>query len=65
MIVDEVNQDSYNDVKMVEFFLKFNNNKYRVSEISLEQFCIMAFNLMNQRQKEKEEQIFCHFWAPF
>ena len=45
MIVDEVNQDNYNDVKMVEFFLKF--NKYRVSEISLEQFCIMAFNLMN------------------
>lgn len=44
MIVDEVNQDN-NDVKMVEFFLKF--NKYRVSEISLEQFCIMALNLMN------------------
>lgn len=44
MIVDEVNQDN-NDVKMVEFFLKF--NKYRLSEISLEQFCIMALNLMN------------------
>ena len=38
------NQDN-NDMKMVEFFLKF--NKYRVSEISLEQFCIIAFNLMN------------------
>ena len=44
MIVDEVNQDN-NYVKMVEFFKKF--NKYRVSEISLEQFCIMALNLMN------------------
>ena len=32
MIVDEVNQDN-NDVKMVEFFLKF--NKYRVSETVL------------------------------
>ena len=44
MIADEVNQNN-NDVKMVKFFKNF--IKYRECEISLEQFCIMAFSLMN------------------